>query len=437
MSKFYNINIEKAILNTILFNPAIFEEVINKLNSDDFYLPFHKHLFETIEELEEEEEPIDEDFLKKRLEKANRFDEEKMIEIMTTTPLANLSAYINELKEYSIKRKLKNLTIKINNNLEAEEKSEKIIEKIEKELEKIENFNSTEEDDFTTIGEITEKTINDISKRNGITGLKTGFKTLDFYLNGLEKGDLIIIGARPSVGKSAFMLNIADNISKANYSVGIISLEMTAKKLTERLLAINTGVELNKIKNNNLHKNEWNTLEITEKELKKRKLYINDNSNNTTIQNIKRIIKKLTKKTKIDLIIIDYLQLIEGNKKERHLEIGEISRKLKLLAKELNIPIILLSQLNRALENRINKKPMLSDLRESGNIEQDADKIILLYTPTKTNEELNIAIEKNRDGETEEVILKFEKKYQKISEYQNITFNTKKEKKKTKIYSGL
>jgi len=384
MSDLHNTNIERAILSTIIFEPSTFEDIAAALKPEDFYLPFHKVLFETMIELERDNKPIDEEFLKKELEKKKRFDEDSFFEIIGTAPLSNISAYLEEVKDKSIKRELIKLTTQIKDvAVEQDLPSEDVLDIVQKKLYEISLDATTKE--FRDSLEMTKATIEHIlaMKEKGDTvviGVDTGFRELNFLTSGFTPGQLVIVAARPAMGKTAFTLNLAQKALDDGKGVAIFSLEMPAEELMLRMLSAKTSIPLQNLKVGNLTDEEWTNLTRATDEFAKKKFFVDDDG----LININQVRSKLRKlksqHPEIELAVIDYLQLMSGTgSKDRHQEESEISRGLKLLARELELPIIALSQLNRGLEARNDKRPMLSDLRESGAIEQDADIILFVY----------------------------------------------------------
>ncbi len=442
-NQLHNTNIERAILSSIIFEPSIFEDVIGGLKPEDFYLPDHKAVFEAMIELDKENKPIDEEFLKKELEKKKRFNEESFLDILSTAPLSNISAYVEEIKEKAIKRELIKLTTDIKDvAIEQDLPSEDVLDIVQKKLYEISLDATTKE--FRDAPEMTESTIKHIleMKKKGNTdviGIDTGFRELNHLTSGFTPGQLIIIAARPAMGKTAFTLNIAQKALDAGDGVAIFSLEMPAEELMMRMLSAKTSIPLQNLKVGNMSDEQWENLTRATDEMAKTKLFVDDDG----LININQLRSKLRKlksqHPEISMAIIDYLQLMSGTgSKDRHLEVSEISRGLKLLARELNIPIIALSQLNRGLESRNDKRPMLSDLRESGAIEQDADIIMFVYRDDvyrlreekekekkakaegkeyksdffeKPEEDAEIIVGKNRNGPTGIANLVFQKAY--------------------------
>lgn len=379
-----SVNLEKAVLSSIIFDPNTFESVAERLSPKDFYLPFHRYLFEAMLECEREEKPIDEEFLKKKLHQKNSFDEEAFLEILSSNPLSNTSAYIEEIKDKAIKRELLSLTSDIKEvAVEKDMPSNDVVDLIQQKLYKItEEANSSDFRDSPEIVESTLKHIEEMKKRGnqGVVGVDTGFRKLNELTAGFGEGDLIIIAARPAMGKTSFALNLAEKALKDKLGVAIFSLEMPSEQLMLRMLSSITSISLQKLKIGDLSDDEFSRLSSAMDEMSKSKLFVDDNGL-VDIHHVRSKLRKLkTNHPEISLAIIDYLQLMSSSgSKDRHLEVSEISRGLKLLARELNMPIIALSQLNRSLESRSDKRPMLSDLRESGAIEQDADLILFVY----------------------------------------------------------
>jgi len=451
----YNLDIERGILSAILFDGKVYEEVAAILKPNDFYHPFHQSVFETMEELYKKDLPIDEIFLKDELNKKNRFDEELFLEILGTAPIETVEIYAKELKDLSTKRELIHLSTEIKKMvLEDDKRAVEEVEEIQSKLFSIATSNLA--GDFKSSLSVVKDTLDFIkiqaAKKNKIvTGLDTRFIELNRMTSGFGEGDLIIIAARPSMGKTAFALNLALNIIKQDKGVAIFSLEMPAEQLMLRMLSAAGKIPLQDIRRGNMTEEEWSKLTAIADEIATKPLFVDDEGN-INIHTIRAKLRKLkAQNPDLSLAIIDYLQLISSDQRERHLAIAEISRSLKLLARELQIPIIALSQLNRALESRPNKRPMLSDLRESGAIEQDADIIMFIYRDDvykameakqkqkealekgkkieidfqeKEVEDAEIIIGKQRNGPTGTVEMLFHKKYtlftDKVSEVKEI-----------------
>jgi len=438
----FNLDIERGILSAILFDGKVYEDVAAILKPGDFYLPFHQYVFETMEELYKKDLPIDEIFLRDELKKKKKYDEELFLEILGTAPVEAVEAYAKEIKDLATKRELIHLSNEIKKIvLEEDKRAIEEVEEIQGKLFSIATSNLA--GDFKSSTKIINDTLDFIKKQAAkknkiVTGLDTGFIELNRMTSGFGEGDLIIIAARPSMGKTAFALNIALNVIKQNKGVAIFSLEMPAEQLMLRMMSAAGKIPLQDIRRGNLNDEEWSKLSAVADDLSARPLFVDDEGN-VNIHTIRAKLRKLkAQNPDLSLAIIDYLQLISSDQRERHLAIAEISRSLKLLARELQIPIIALSQLNRSLESRPNKRPMLSDLRESGAIEQDADIIMFIYRDDvykameakqkqkealekgkaleidfqeKEVEDAEIIIGKQRNGPTGTVEMLFHKKY--------------------------
>ena len=454
----YSLDIERGILSAILFDGKVYEDVASILIPKDFYLPFHQYVFEAMEELYKKDYPIDEVFLKDVLVKKNRFDESLFLEILATAPIEAVENYAKEIKDLSLKRELLHLSTEIKKIILEEDK--RAIEEIEEIQSKLFNIaTSNFVSDFKSSQAIILNTLDYIkkqaTKKNSLViGLDTGFIELNRMTSGFGEGDLIIIAARPSMGKTAFALNLALNVLENDKGVAIFSLEMPSEQLMLRMLSAKSKIPLQDLRRGNLNDEEWEKLQEVSDELIEKPLFVDDEGN-VNIHTIRAKLRKLKMQNpNLSLAIIDYLQLITSDLKERHLAIGEISRSLKLLARELQIPIIALSQLNRALESRPNKRPMLSDLRESGAIEQDADIIMFIYREDvykameakkkqkealekgkvaeidykeKDVEEAEIIIGKQRNGPTGTIEMLFHKKFtlftDKVTDVEQIEMN--------------
>ncbi len=417
MENMYNLNIERAVLSAIIFDPEIYEEIASKLNPHDFYLPFHQHLFTAMEALTREEKPIDEEFLKGELQRMGKFDEVAMLDVLSANPISNTSAYLNEIKAKAAKRALATLATEIKKvTIEDDLPAEEVMNLVEKKLYEITQNNTNE--DFRESKEITLAMMEEINRlkalgNSKLIGTDTGFMNLNDKTSGFGKGDLVIVAARPAMGKTALVLNMTLKAIERDEGVAFFSLEMPAEQLMLRLLAAKTSIPLQQLRVGDLTDDQWSQLSAATDELSKKKLFVDDGGY-ATIHHVRSKLRKLkTQHPEISMAIIDYLQLMSGEGREgRQQEISEISRGLKQLARELQIPIIALSQLNRSLESRDNKRPMLSDLRESGAIEQDADIILFVYRGVvyKMNE-MKEKLEKAKTEGNADKISEYQKKY--------------------------
>ncbi len=439
----YNLNIERAVLSAIIFDPEIFEEIASKLQPSDFYLPFHQHLFGAMEELSSTEKPIDEEFLRSKLLSLGKFDESEMLDILATNPISNTSAYLSEIKAQSSKRSLVTLATEIKKvTIEDDLPAEEVMNLVEKKLYEITQNSSN--DDFRASKDITLTMIDEIERlkalgNSKLIGTDTGFRNLNDKTSGFGKGDLVIIAARPAMGKTALVLNMALKAIERGEGVAFFSLEMPAEQLMLRMLSAKTSIPLQALRVGDLRDEQWSQFASAVDDISTKKLFVDDGGY-ATIHQVRSKLRKLkSQNPEISMAIIDYLQLMSGDSKEgRQQVISEISRGLKQLARELEIPIIALSQLNRGVESRDNKRPMLSDLRESGSIEQDADIVMFVYRDDvyreamekekemkakaegkeyssgfrkKAEEEAEIIIGKQRNGPTGTVDLIFQKNF--------------------------
>ncbi|AYJ80400.1 replicative DNA helicase [Aliarcobacter cryaerophilus ATCC 43158] len=384
MDSIYSINIERAVLSSIFFNPEELEDVLGVLKPKDFYLPAHKSIFEAIVKLHSEDMPIDEDFVRNRVDK-KEVNDGVLLEILSANPITNTSAYVKEIKDASVKRELATLATTIKKvAIEDEISANEALDTIQGELYKISTNSATSElKDMQTVTSDTLAYIEKMKKLGNkyLIGQTTGFEALDKKTTGFNEGDLVIIAARPAMGKTALVLNMAlKNVEKGK-GVIFFSLEMPAEQLMLRMLAAKTSIPLQNLRKGDMDDKEWSNLSAAFDDLNSKKLFVDDGGS-ININQLRARVRKLAQiqENNISLVVIDYLQLMQGlGNKDRHQEVSDISRGLKMLARELKIPIVALSQLNRGLESRPDKRPMLSDLRESGAIEQDADIIMFVY----------------------------------------------------------
>lgn len=446
----YNLNIERAVLNSIIFDATLFDDVHDVINHNDFYLPAHAAFFKAMEALHQAEQPLDEVFIKKHLlqgdEKSKNFDENAMLEILSANPISNTTAYVRELKDKAMKRHLIAMTSEIKRvAIDEDMPGQEVADIVEARLFEITQDNA--QLDFRDAPDITESTMAYIEEMRSrgdsiLVGVDTGFADLNKKTTGFGPGDLIILAARPAMGKTAFALNVMLNLVNKGEGVAFFSLEMPAEQLMLRLLAAKTSIPLQKLRVGDMDENQWKTLTDAKNHLAKQPIFVDDQGS-VNINQLKSKLRKLKMKNpEIKMAIVDYLQIMAsmGNK-SRVEEVSEISRGLKMLARELKMPIIALSQLNRGLEARADKRPMLSDIRESGAIEQDADIILFVYRDDvykykeekekekeaakegkeyvsdwveKEEEDAEIIIGKQRNGPTGFVKLKFHKKFTKF-----------------------
>ena len=452
ISESYLANLERTIVASIIFDPSGFDEILDQLEVGDFFYPSYREIFQVCKTLHLQGNPLDEEFIRNKMD-SRVVSEEEFVYILATNPIANIEAYIKELKNASLKRELHKLANTLREqSLSAELNSLDILEVIEKQIYEISTKSATT--DFRDSRAILDSVLSRLQEvkeagNQEVTGSATGFIELDRATTGFNKGDLVIIGARPSMGKTTLFLNMVTDMLKHAKGVAVFSLEMPAEQLMLRMLSALSSVPLQKLKIGDLDERELEELSSSVNFFEGRDFYVDDGSALNITQLRSKLRKLKSRNPHIDVAVIDYLQLMNGSgSKDRHLEVSEISRGLKMLARELEIPIIALSQLNRSLESRDDKRPILSDLRESGSIEQDADIILFLYRDDVYNERENrnkiaklekegkskeanearkqllndykkaqgiypaeIIIAKNRNGETKEVRIQFNKAF--------------------------
>ncbi len=436
-----DIEAEQAVLGAIFLDAEALVEAMAQIEPQDFYRRAHQIIFRSMIALNDRNENIDIITLKSQIESENTLEDvggiSYLTELSQVTPTASgVAHYAKIVKDKSTLRELIQAATKIVKEGYSQEGSvEEIVEAAEKGILNVsEKRNST---GFQAIADVLNSTmehIDRLSQQNEeITGLPTGYPELDKMTAGLQPEELIILAARPAVGKTAFALNIAQNIgTRTDRSVAIFSLEMGAESLVNRMLCAEGTIEAGHLRTGQLTEQEWHNLIMAMGSLSNTSIFIDDTPGIKVSEIRARCRRLAQEKGNLGLILIDYLQLIEGSGREsRQQEVSEISRQLKKLAKELKVPVIALSQLSRSVEQRQDKRPVLSDIRESGSIEQDADIVAFLYredyyqrqgTEEDKNEEeqavddvIEVIIEKNRSGARGTVELLFKKEYNKFA----------------------
>lgn len=413
-----NIDAEEAILGAILVSPTCMNKIVEYLKPESFYKPAHRYVYEAMVQLYNSSDKIDivsvSDILninqKLELVGGRAFINDLSYKTITTT---NVEYYAKIVQEKAIKRSLINAGSEIVStgyDLNPVEESLDIAEKLIYDIGAQKNsksLSSIKDLVYDSYAQIEERYQN----KGKLTGTPTAFYDLDNITNGLQKSDLIILAARPAMGKTSFALNIAQNVAlKANVPVAIFSLEMSKEQLVQRLLCSEAEVDTQRLKTGNMQAKDWEKLAVAMDAFSQAPIYIDDTAG-CTITDLRAKCRRLAMAEKnLGLIVIDYLQLIEGTGREDRLQqISSISRGLKILAKELNVPIISLSQLSRAVEGRQDKRPQLSDLRDSGSIEQDADIVMFIYRDEyykNQNEDEEMAEKAANKGEAEIIIAK-------------------------------
>lgn len=420
-----NIEAEQAVLGSILISSQCIEDVIAVLEPKDFYRSAHRDVFGVMLTLYHENIDIDHLTLIERLDKTKKLEKVGGIAFITalanTVPTAvNVKQYANIVKEKSVLRDI----IRSAENIASvayddSYKLDEIADKAQAMMLSATNYKKHEISGIEKISMEALMQIENLFNHKGeLMGLPTGFKDLDKLFTGLKKSDFIILAARPSMGKTAFALNIASYLAlKKNIPVAFFSLEMSAIQLMHRIYASCAVVDANKLRTGDLTEDELFQITGCAAKVAASPLVIDDEVNFNILE-LRSKVRQLKKEKDIQLVIIDYLQLLEGTKKDsRCQEISEISRFLKLLAKELDITIIALSQLSRSVENRQNKQPQLSDLRESGSLEQDADIVMFLYREDYYNPQTerqnitDVIVAKHRNGAVDTIPLFFHKQF--------------------------
>ena len=413
----HDIEAEQAILGSMLTDQDAVSDAIEVLKPEDFYREDNKYIYQAISSLYSRGEPIDIITVKDELTSMQKFEAVGGIEYIATLPdkvplVSNADKYIKIVEEKSILRQLIKSADEIQAlGYEQTEEIDNIMDQAEKKIFDI--MQGKNQRGYTVIKDVLVETFAELEKlynqKEPITGVPTGFTDLDYKTAGLHNSDLILVAARPAMGKSAFALNIATHAAiKAKVPVAIFNLEMSKSQLVKRMLCSEAMVDSSKIRTGKIDEEDWMKLATALGPLSEAPIYIDDTPG-ISVAEIRAKCRKLKIEKKIGLVVIDYLQLIQGSGKKdlnREREISEISRSLKILAKELDIPVIALSQLSRAAEARQDHRPMLSDLRESGAIEQDADIVMFLYRDDYYNpdsDKKNIAeviMAKHRSGST-------------------------------------
>ncbi|GAA0369341.1 replicative DNA helicase [Alkalibacterium iburiense] len=432
-----NIEAEQSVLGSVLLDPEALIPAMEYVEVDDFYRRAHQLIFQAMTELNERNEAIDVVTIANSLESKGILEDvggtPYLAEIATTVPTAsNVEYYSKIVEERSILRKLIQTATDIaSRGYQEADDVPNLLDEAERKI--LEVSEKRSRSGFVDIETVLRETINNIDELfqndDDITGLSTGYKALDQMTAGLHQDELIILAARPGVGKTAFALNVAQNIgTKTDETVAIFSLEMGAEQLVNRMLCAEGTINASNLRTGQLTEEEFTKLFVAMGSLSKANIYIDDTPGIRTAEIRAKCRRLKQEKGNLGLIVIDYLQLIEGSGKEsRQQEVSEISRQLKKLAKELSVPVIALSQLSRSVEQRQDKRPILSDLRESGSIEQDADIVAFLYREDYYRNEdeeeeeqgdeniVEVILEKNRSGARGTVKLLFIKEYNKFS----------------------
>ena len=426
----HDIDAEQAVLGSMLTDREAVNTAIEVLKEEAFYREDNRAIYQAIVNLYNKSEPIDIITLKDELESMGKFEQVGGFDYLASLPdkvptTANVQKYIKIVEEKSILRNLiKTANEIIELGYDPAEDVEDIMDGAEKRI--FDLMQSKNQKGYTPIKDVLVESFTKLeelyNRKQHITGVPTGFAELDYKTAGLHGSELILIAARPAMGKTAFALNLATNAAlRGNAPVAIFSLEMSKDQLVNRILCSEAMVDSNKVRTGKLGEDDWVKLAGAIGPLSEAEIYIDDTPG-ISVTEIRTKCRKLSIDKGIGLVVIDYLQLVQGSKRagSREQEIAEISRSLKILAKEINVPVIALSQLSRAVEQRPDHRPMLSDLRESGSIEQDADIVMFLYRDDYYNKEsekkdiAEVIIAKQRGGQTGTVELLWMGQYTKF-----------------------
>lgn len=427
-----NVEAEQAVLGAVIIDSDVLISVMEKIEANDFYKTTHQMVFQVMIELVEEQEPVDMVTVTARLKDKDQLEEvggvSYLSELAKAVPTAaNVDYYAAIVEEKSMLRRLiRTATQIVSSGYASDEDVTSLLSDAEQRILEISSEKSSS--GFTPIRDVLMDVFEQIetlyNSKGGINGIPSGFIDLDQMTSGFQKNDLIIVAARPSVGKTAFALNIAQNVGvRSKETVAIFSLEMSAAQLVQRMISSESNVDSSRMRTGYLENEDWQKITMAIGSLSEANIYIDD-SPSITVMDIRAKCRRLKREHGLGMIVIDYLQLIHGRGGDnRQQEVSEISRTLKAIARELEVPVIALSQLSRGVEQRQDKRPMMSDLRESGSIEQDADIVAFLYRDDYYDQEsekkniIEIIISKQRNGPVGTVELVFLKNFNKFVNY--------------------
>lgn len=432
----HNIDAEQSVLGAMFLSKNALQKALELLNGSEFYLDKHSKIFECMKNLDIKGSVVDLTTVSEELNNKDWLKSvgniEYLTEIIDSVPsAASIDEYIKIVEEKAILRRLiDEATAIINDSYKTSNNISEVIDEAEKKIFAVsKSLRSTE---FRPIQEVlysTQQNLEELSKNKGsITGIASGFYDLDKITSGFHPHELIIIAARPGVGKTAVALNIVNNIAiNCKKTVALFNMEMGAEQLATRMLSNVGGIDGNKLKTGKLEDSDWRKLNEAISKLSNTKIFIDDNASNTVGEIRSKCRKLAASPSGLDIVVIDYLTLIQGTSKNgasRQQEVADISRTLKTMAMELNVPVIALSQLSRSIEKREDKKPMLSDLRESGAIEQDADIVAFLHCSDEEKEKQDSLVEfiirKHRNGPLAEIPLMFHRATSKFDNVANV-----------------
>lgn len=434
-----NIEAEQAVLGAMLIDKEAIAKATEVLSADDFYREAHRVIFSAMLELYNKNEAVDMVTVTEILKRDNKLEDIGGIAYITSLAnvvltAANVKYHAEIVAEKSVLRQLVRVSTEIAAmGYEANDDVGTLLDTAESRI--LEISNRKKKADFTPINDILMDSVQSIESllqnKGGLTGIPAGFADLDKLTSGLHPSDFIILAARPSMGKTALALNIVQNVALRAHkaiggeprSVAFFSLEMSKEQLVNRMLCAEAGIDSQRLRVGEMHDEDWTHLWDACDTMSRAKIYIDDTAGITAMDMRSRA-RRLKAEHGLDLIVVDYLQLMQGSGKrnnsgDRQQEVSEISRSLKALARELDVPVLALSQLSRSVESRQIKRPMLSDLRESGSLEQDADIVAFLYredyyNPETENKHTELIIAKHRNGPVDTVNLFFQKQFTKF-----------------------
>ena len=403
---------EQALIGSLIVSPDALEDVASRLTKDDFFYERHRIIFECMLDMRSANKPIDLIALSDELA-VHGMDLKYLNDLAINAPsAANILSYVRIIREKSAQRRMVELAASLCRAAQEPGRDVKsLLAEAEKGFADISNDHSKNESAFKRVGELFGTVIADAAERtlgpdgNSKTSVKTFYPNLDGVLTGLHRGDLVIVAGRPSMGKTTFAINIAENVAfNSDLPVAVFSMEMSDEQIATRIICSRARVDAQDIRQGRINEYQWQRIFETQNRLHDKPLYINDTPS-LTVSALAGHARQLSRQTGgLGLIVIDYIQLMRGtNTENRSTELSEISRGLKALARELDCPVVCLSQLNRGVENRMNKRPMMSDLRESGAIEQDADVIMFIYRESVYDDDADknlaeVIIGKQRNG---------------------------------------
>lgn len=437
----FSLEAEQSVLGAILIDERVMQRALQRLVKEDFYKISHSHIFDAMVQLTNRKLDLDYATIMSTLEERGHVQEvgglEYLLELANMLPTAeNVDSYIDIVKNKSLARQVIQMATNIaEQSYEQDLEIDQLFDFSEQQL--FEVTKQRKSADFRPIGTVVNEVISGIEKHKNkegfIIGLPTGYIDLDDRTLGFQEGNLIILAARPSVGKSAFAINLAYNIAEKNKHVAFFSLEMSAEQIVTRLLSTVSSINNQALQSGNINSRQWRQVEHAATLLSRMNIYFDDASS-SNVGEVYTKCRQLKQEGNLDFVVIDYLQLLTGTGNysgNRVVEVSEISRRLKNLARDLGVPVLALSQLSRNVEQRTDKRPNMADLRESGSIEQDADIVMFMYRDDYYNPEttttpniVEVSIAKNRSGATGKFDLLFVKDY---GSFRNVGYRGEKE----------